>query len=174
MKGYNKIIYAVIIILVGVLVLAGLLLISLSCAGRSPEVGLMEGRLRPCPDRPNCVCSEDGEIRAWTKPLVFHGSAKRAWEQLQIAIKGMGGEIQRHSDTYMWATFTTKVFRFVDDMEFRMVDDESIIHVRSASRVGYSDLGLNRRRVEKLRSRFSKSLCEHDSSDAKGDGQRSE
>jgi uncharacterized protein (DUF1499 family) len=66
----------------------------------------------------------------------------------------MGGTIARQSDEYVWATFRTKVFRFVDDMEFRMAAEENTIHVRSASRVGYSDLGLNRRRMEELRSKF--------------------
>jgi len=66
----------------------------------------------------------------------------------------MGGKIQEEHDGYLWATFTSRVFRFVDDVEFRMVPSDGIIHVRSGSRVGYSDLGVNRKRVEKLRAGF--------------------
>jgi uncharacterized protein (DUF1499 family) len=67
----------------------------------------------------------------------------------------MGGEIQEEHDGYLWTTFTSRLFRFVDDVEFRMVFTDGIIHVRSGSRVGYSDLGVNRRRVEKLRTLFN-------------------
>jgi uncharacterized protein (DUF1499 family) len=68
----------------------------------------------------------------------------------------MGGKIQEEHEGYLWATFTSKVFRFVDDVEFRMVSADGIVHVRSGSRVGYSDLGVNRRRVEKLRTLFNR------------------
>jgi uncharacterized protein (DUF1499 family) len=67
----------------------------------------------------------------------------------------MGGKIEEEQDGYLWTTFTTRVFRFDDDMEFRMVSSDGMIHVRSGSRVGYSDLGVNRRRVEKLRTLFN-------------------
>jgi uncharacterized protein (DUF1499 family) len=67
----------------------------------------------------------------------------------------MGGKIEEEHDDYLWTTFTSRVFRFVDDVEFRMVSAAGKIHVRSGSRVGYSDLGVNRRRVEKLRALFN-------------------
>ncbi|MBP1699934.1 MAG: hypothetical protein H6Q41_5122 [Deltaproteobacteria bacterium] len=67
----------------------------------------------------------------------------------------MGGKIQKEQDGFLWATFTSRVFRFVDDVEFRMVSTAGMIYVRSGSRVGYSDLGVNRKRVEKLRTLFN-------------------
>jgi len=67
----------------------------------------------------------------------------------------MGGKIEEEHDGYLWATFTSRVFRFVDDVEFRMVSTDGMIHMRSGSRKGYSDLGVNRRRVEKLRTLFN-------------------
>jgi uncharacterized protein (DUF1499 family) len=67
----------------------------------------------------------------------------------------MGGKIQEEHDGYLWTTFTSRLFRFVDDVEFRIVSSEGLIHVRSGSRMGYSDLGVNRRRVEKLRTIFN-------------------
>ena len=63
-----------------------------------------------------------------------------------------GGTIQREESTYLWASFTSKRLRFVDDVELRVDADKHIIHVRSASRVGRSDFGVNRARVEMLRS----------------------
>ncbi len=58
------------------------------------------------------------------------------------------------SDTYLWATYTSRIFRFVDDMEFRLLPEKKTIHVRSGSRVGHSDLGVNRKNVERLRKQF--------------------
>jgi uncharacterized protein (DUF1499 family) len=149
---------AIFIILVGVLLLACVLLTALSCTARPPKAGLLAGRLRPCPDKPNCICSEDRQADAWVEPLTFQGPPTRAWGRLKAALQEMGGTIQRQSDAYIWATFSTKVFRFVDDVEFRMVAEENTIHVRSASRVGYSDLGLNKRRMEKLRSKLHEAM----------------
>lgn len=159
---------AVLVVMLGGALLACLLLIALARAARPAQSGLLGGRLRPCPDRPNCVCSEDRETTAWVKPLGFEGPPTKAWERLQITIREMGGKIQSQSDEYIWATFKTKVFRFVDDMEFRLVTDDGVIHVRSASRVGHSDLGLNRRRVEELRARFAPGIGGMESSPTEG------
>jgi uncharacterized protein (DUF1499 family) len=74
---------------------------------------------------------------------------------LKEALVEMGAEIQKEGNGYLWATFTTRVFRFVDDMALRMEAARGVIHVRSASRVGYWDLGVNRKRVETLRVRFN-------------------
>jgi uncharacterized protein (DUF1499 family) len=150
----------VLILLAGIASLACLFLTALSCTARPPKAGLLEGRLRPCPGKPNCICSEDPQADAWVEPLTFAGPPTRAWERLKAALREMGGTIQRQDETYIWATFSTKVFRFVDDLEFRLAAEEKTIHVRSASRVGYSDLGLNRKRMEELRSRFNEGACD--------------
>ena len=76
-------------------------------------------------------------------------------KRLLKAIKKSGGVVKREDNLYLWATYTSTVFRFVDDMEFRLVPENNIIHVRSGSRVGHSDLGVNRENVEKLRKRFN-------------------
>jgi uncharacterized protein (DUF1499 family) len=70
-------------------------------------------------------------------------------------VQGIGGTVEREEVDFLWAVFTSTVFRFVDDMEFRMDGATQTIHVRSASRIGYWDLGANRRRVETLRKRFA-------------------
>ena len=120
-----------------------------------PPVGMTDGRLAPCPGRPNCVSSEDGAGPSRVEPLPFTGEPQAAWVCLKRAVQGIGGAIEREDNGYIWAIFKSKLFRFVDDMEFRMDAANRLIHVRSAARVGYSDLGVNRRRVETLRRRFS-------------------
>lgn len=139
-------------------VLSNALLNLLSCTSIPPEAQLVDEKLRPCPDSPNCVSSEIENVPSQVEPLAFQGSPEIAWEKLKKTIQEMRGKIQKKEDRYLWATFTTRVLRFVDDMEFRLVADESIIHLRSGSRVGRSDLGVNRRRVETLRSKFNKGM----------------
>jgi uncharacterized protein (DUF1499 family) len=128
---------------------------TVSCASqRRPKAGMADGRLKPCPDSPNCVCSEDRGGRSSIEPLAFVGSPADAWSRAKQALQDMGGKIQEEKDGYLWATFTSRIFRFVDDLEVRMDAANQVIHVRSASRVGYSDLGVNRKRVEALRVKF--------------------
>lgn len=108
--------------------------------------GLLEGRLTPCPPSPNCVSSESGSVREQSvDPLTV-----RAWTRLPEVVVGMGGTVTRQGETYVAAEFTSDRFGFVDDIEFRLADDA--VHVRSASRVGYADRGVNRARVEALRA----------------------
>jgi uncharacterized protein (DUF1499 family) len=147
--------YSIISVAIVLFVISVVLLIVLSCASNPPKVQLVDGKLRPCPSSPNCVSSESDSPSSRVEPLTFTGPPEKAWGDLKETIQGMGGKIKEEYDGYLWTTFTTKLFRFVDDVEFRMVSSESIIHVRSGSRVGYSDLGVNRRRVEKLRTLFN-------------------
>ena len=129
----------------------------MSCATRRAQrMGLVNGRLAPCPGSPNCVSSEEKAGLFRVEPLAFTGTPEEAWARLKRTVQEMGGKIRKESDGYLWATFRSKVFQFVDDMEFRMDAANKVIHVRSASRLGYSDLGVNRKRVETLRARFSR------------------
>ena len=147
----NSIISALIVLF---LILAVLLTV-LSCASSPPKVELVDGRLRACPDSPNCVSSESDRASSRVEPLIFQGEPEKAWGDLKETLREMGGKIQKEQDGFLWATFTSRVFRFVDDVEFRMVSTAGMIYVRSGSRVGYSDLGVNRKRVEKLRTLFN-------------------
>ncbi len=115
-----------------------------SQSGAAP--GLVNGELAACPSSPNCVVSEahaDDKHRVDPLPLT-------AWEKIPDAVAAAGGEIAQNDDTYVAATFASKTFGFVDDVEFRK--GEEAVHVRSASRVGYSDRGVNRARVDALRA----------------------
>jgi uncharacterized protein (DUF1499 family) len=147
--------YLLILILSIVLVLFLALLSIIS--RKMPPTGLVDGRLRSCPDRPNCVRSEDKDLPSYVKPLIFSGNVKSNWERAKQIILEMGGKIMHEEDCYLWATFSTRIFRFVDDLELRMDKENGVIHIRSGSRVGYSDMGVNRRRAEDFRARFDQS-----------------
>ena len=111
-------------------------------------LGLVDGRLAPCPSSPNCVSSEgDTPSEKKVEPLALD-----AWGKLPAAIAGMGGVVTKNEEAYMAAEFTSKTFKFVDDLEFRLTDDA--VHVRSGSRVGYSDRGVNGARVAELRGKL--------------------
>jgi len=127
----------------------------LACAAPASEVGLVDGHLRPCPDSPNCVNSEADSGRARIAPLTYKGSSEEAWQTLKQAIGETGGKIVAEESGYLRAVYTSPLLRLKDDVEFRPDRGEMAIQVRSASRVGYWDLGANRRRVEKIRQRFA-------------------
>ena len=111
--------------------------------GEAP--GLAQGQLAPCPDSPNCVSSEAGTVaEKATQPLSVD-----AWGKLPEVIAAQGGTVTSTSDDYISAEFKSAIFGFVDDVEFRKADDA--VHIRSASRVGYSDAGANAARVAALR-----------------------
>lgn len=118
--------------------------------------GLKDGRLPPCPDRPNCVCSQDSSERHRIEPLRYAVTQARARERLLEVIGRMKRTtIVTAEPGYIHAEFRTAVFRFVDDVEFLFDDAAKLIHVRSASRVGVYDFEVNRNRVEDIRRRFA-------------------
>jgi uncharacterized protein (DUF1499 family) len=129
------------------------------CAsGPVPESGLVDGRLRECPESPNCVSSmaSPEDETHFIEPITYTGPRDAARERLLQVIEGRPRtEILEVSASYVHTSFTTAVMRFVDDVEFFLPGDERVIHVRSASRIGYSDLGTNRRRVDELRAELS-------------------
>jgi uncharacterized protein (DUF1499 family) len=129
----------------------------LSWTAKPQDLGIAGGRLLFCPNTPNCVCSEDPNPRFNIAPLVFQDAPASAWNRLRKVVLTAGGKIQNERDGYLHATFTSRIFHFVDDVEFRLVAVDSRIHMRSASRIGYSDFGVNRKRMEQLRTLFERS-----------------
>lgn len=112
-------------------------------------------RLAPCPDSPNCVSSSSEDPDHRIEPLRYASSAEAARERLLVVLRSLPRvRIVTGDPSYIHAEFTSAVFRFVDDVEFRIVDQDKVIHVRSASRVGYYDFGANRRRMEEIRKLF--------------------
>jgi len=119
------------------------------------KTGVSSDRLSPCPKSPNCVSSLSEDKSHQVDPLTYSATLEEAREKLISVIKSMKrSEIVTAENNYIHATFTSFLFRFVDDVEFSFDDETKVINVRSASRTGYSDLGVNRRRVEEIRKRF--------------------
>jgi len=141
--------------LTGILLIILIVLAGLSVASRKePDLGISEGRLTPCPDSPNCVSSEESSRSSSIPPLTLGVPADQSWTAAKEAVRLAGGKIHKESDDYLWATFTTRILHFTDDLEMRRDLDRGLIQIRSASRVGRSDFGANRRRVEIIKDFF--------------------
>ena len=132
-----------------------------SFSGEQPtDLGVNNGQLKSCPDTPNCVCSQAdaGDKEHAIAPLTYSGSATEAIGKLKQIIEGMErSKINEVGDNYLYAEFASKLMGFVDDVEFYAVPGESVIHTRSAARLGKSDLGANRKRTEEIRAAFNQS-----------------
>ena len=108
-------------------------------------------RLQPCPSSPNCVCSDATDSHG-IEPLAIVGDPQLIWRRLQDYLAQQRGfTIKQVDDHYLRVEAKTRLLRFVDDVEFELRVGQGVIAVRSASRVGYSDLGANRRRIERIR-----------------------
>ncbi len=136
--------------------LAGAILLLAGCATMSgSELDLTEaGRLPPCPSTPNCVSSDadpdDGTH--YIKPLQIDGDLQAAWQRLVAYVEGDSSyTIVEQRENYLRAEARTRILRFVDDVVFHLRPAEGVIAMRSSSRLGYSDLGKNRGRLEAVR-----------------------
>lgn len=117
-------------------------------AGKRPtNLGVKAGKLAPCPETPNCVCSqsEDPKHKIDPLPYVEIDDIKKVVNNMERTT------IVEESENYLYAEFKTKLMGFVDDVEFHKDNINQVVHVRSASRLGKSDLGVNRKRVEAIR-----------------------
>ncbi|MCU0554971.1 MAG: DUF1499 domain-containing protein [Syntrophales bacterium] len=137
------------ILMMGIMILTG-------CQKSAAETGLRAGRLQPCPDTPNCVCTQDSSERHRIEPLRYAGTREEARERLLKLI----GQMERASlvkaePGYIHSEFRSAVFRFVDDVEFLFDDAAKLIHFRSAARAGTYDFKVNRNRMEDIRRRFA-------------------
>lgn len=113
------------------------------------------GKLAPCPDSPNCVSSQSSDSSHFVEPLSYPDSRAEAKTRLLKIIESMPRtQIISNTHLYIHAEVTSLLFRFVDDVEFLFEEESALIHVRSASRIGYSDLGVNRKRIEAIRQKF--------------------
>jgi uncharacterized protein (DUF1499 family) len=118
------------------------------------DIGLKDGRLAPCPNRPNCVVSQSGDKRHRIEPIAYEGAKPAAMALIQQVVQELAGtHIVTQTDKYLHVEFKSRIMGFVDDVEF-FFPDSAVIHMRSASRVGYFDFGTNRKRLEIIRDRF--------------------
>jgi uncharacterized protein (DUF1499 family) len=111
--------------------------------------------LPDCPPTPNCVCSTASRLAQRVAPLPFQGDWQVARDRLIALVQSLPRtKIVTVDGPRIHATFTSLLFKFVDDVQFFIEAHAGVIHIRSASRTGYSDLGVNRRRVEEIRRRW--------------------
>ncbi len=129
-----------------------LLFFIVGCSGTRPDnIGLKTGKFIDCPESPNCVSTFANTEDAKMDPISFSGSAQEAKAKLlQILSDTKRTNIIVDQDNYLHVEFTSAFFRFVDDVEFFIDDKSKKIHFRSASRLGYSDLGANRKRMDAI------------------------
>ncbi len=127
-------------------------------AGQRPDnIGVKDGRLAPLKRTPNCVSSQADRADAehFIAPILFRGSALDAIAAARKAVESMRrSSVIRQEGNYLYAEFRSKLMGYVDDVEFTYDEKAGLLHVRSASRLGRRDYGVNRARVEALRARI--------------------
>lgn len=130
-----------------------------SFSGKRPtNLGIKDGKLAACPNTPNCVNSQAADTDAEHKiaPLNYSSSPVEAMAKLKSVIQSMERtEIITEEENYLYAEFTSALMGYVDDVEFFLDPTANAIQVRSASRLGQSDLGVNRKRIEAIRAKFA-------------------
>ena len=124
-----------------------LLLLALFATLALAQTDMIPDHLKECPAKDNCVSSQSKVLKHKIEPIRFEADAD--WEQIKKVVTDLGGEIITDKKPYLHAVFTSFIFRFKDDLELVLI--EKTLHLRSASRTGYSDMGVNKKRTEKLR-----------------------
>ncbi|MCG8587544.1 MAG: DUF1499 domain-containing protein [Pirellulales bacterium] len=120
------------------------------------ELGVHQGRLAPCPQTPNCVSTQATDEAQRMEPLIFEPSIEDPLADVAAVIDTMPrSRVVTHDGNYLHAEFQSLLFGFVDDVEFLVDRENARVEFRSASRVGYSDLGANRKRMQEIRRKLS-------------------
>jgi uncharacterized protein (DUF1499 family) len=134
------------------LTLIGSLIFPAATWAASSGLGVDNGHLTTCPASDNCVVSQNADSKHAIDPIIYHVDRDAAREiLLKVLTVVPRTEVIEQTPNYIHALSKSRIFKFVDDVEFYFPANESVIHLRSASRVGESDFGVNRRRVEQVR-----------------------
>jgi uncharacterized protein (DUF1499 family) len=147
------------VVIVIALILAFLIWNNHILAGTRPtNLGIHDGKLAACASTPNCVNSQapTNDVEHAIAPIEFGGKASATMENLKLVLKNTPRTniITEANNNYLYAEFSSKLMGFVDDVEFYLDDGSKTIQVRSASRLGESDLGVNRQRIEEIRTKL--------------------
>lgn len=134
----------------------GVLFTLVGCGGERPDIlGASDGKLAACPDSPNCVSSDAGDDAKRVQPFQFDGDQAAVWTALRAAVEAEPRTTVISDDgTYLHAEAKSRIFGFIDDLEFLLKPEERMIAIRSAARTGHSDFGVNAERVEAIRGRL--------------------
>lgn len=150
------------LIIIAILVILGLasffVLGKMSQKGIAP--GLVDGKLSKCSEKPNCVSSEyQDDAEHFIEPIIQQDiDTIKTMSTIVSTIQSMDGIVYIEKNNYIAAIFSSSLFGFVDDFEVRIDPDQGAIHFRSASRVGYSDAGVNKKRVETFKELYKQTL----------------
>ena len=118
-------------------------------------VGIVDGKFYPCPNTPNCVSTQATDAKHKISPISYSGTMSEAKEKIIKIVNSLKRtKIITNTENYIHAEVRTATFKFVDDVEFLFDDSEKIIQFRSRARSGHSDMGVNRKRMEKIREVF--------------------
>ncbi|MFK7767776.1 MAG: DUF1499 domain-containing protein [Mariniblastus sp.] len=137
------------------IVIAGLYLLSMT-APEPNNLGATGGQLAKCPDSPNCVSTQADDETHRMEAIPFAGNSDELLAKIKSLIESEFGRAKliTESEGYLRYEFKSLIFRFIDDVEFLVDHEASVIHFRSASRVGHSDMGKNRKRMQKIAERL--------------------
>lgn len=120
-------------------------------AGAS-SLGIESNSLSPCPTSPNCIVSQNADTQHAIAPITYHVTIDKARETLlKVLTVVPRTEVIKQTDNYIHAISKSRIFKFIDDVEFYFPSNESVIHVRSSSRLGDFDFGVNRTSLEQIR-----------------------
>ena len=118
-------------------------------------VGIVDGMFYPCPNTPNCVSTQATDAKHKISPISYSGTISEAKEKIIKIVNSLKRtKIITNTENYIHAEVRTATFKFVDDVEFLFDDNEKFIQFRSRARSGHSDMGVNRKRMEKIREIF--------------------
>jgi len=140
-----------------------ILLIVYAAISRTGQAsGLVNGKLLRCANKANCICTEysdDDEhyLAAVELPMKLFDNQNRMLVVKQILLE-MGGKVMLEDKDYIASIFVSSIFRFVDDVEIRFDEVKNLVHIRSSSRVGYSDFGVNKKRVDEINMKLQSSF----------------
>ena len=133
-----------------------------SFSGKRPtDLGVKAGHLSACPPSPNCVSSQSADDAHYTASLAYEGDPQEAFDRLKQIVADMDAvAIVTDEADYLYAEFSSRIFGFVDDVELYLDRENESVQVRSASRLGESDLGVNRKRVAEIRQLWRSALAD--------------
>ena len=149
------------IVLIGAIAGVEILLeqpMGLFSGSRPSDLGFTAGKFKPCPWKPNCVCSTtpSDDAKHYIEPLKLIGPAEAGWNKLRdVLASAPRVKIIAERPGYLYAEFKTPAMGFVDDVEFALDASAQVMHVRSASRLGNRDFGVNRTRIENIRKNLA-------------------
>ena len=153
----NRILLIIVVLAIGLpVVMTAGLMIWARMAQRPANLGPTNNQLAPCPETPNCVATQSALPTQLMPPLVYTDSLADAKARLLQVVQAAPRVTEiANQDNYLAFVFRSRLIGFPDDVEFYFDDTAKLIHFRSASRLGRSDLGVNRARMEAISEAFA-------------------